>query len=70
MPGLGEMLVAAPAAASLRDQNALARLRQIGDLLAGILIDDDGADRNERESCPRRNAPNNSSLRRAGRDPL
>ena len=44
MPGLGEVLIAAPAAAALRDQDALARLGQIGDLFAGVLIGDDGAD--------------------------
>ena len=47
MPGLGEVLIAAPAAPALRDQDALARLGQIGDLLAGVLIGDDGADRHE-----------------------
>ena len=44
MPGLGEVLIAAPAAPALRDQDALARLGQIGDLFARVLIDDDGAD--------------------------
>ena len=45
MPGLGEMLIAAPAASALRDQDALAGLGQVGDLFAGILIGDNRADR-------------------------
>ncbi len=47
MPGLGEMLVAAPAAPALREQNALAGLGQIGKPLAGSSIGDHGADRHQ-----------------------
>ena len=70
MPGLGEVLVAAPAAATLREQDALARLGQIGELLAGVLIGDHGADGNQPGSCPRRRVPSSSSLRRGGRGRL
>src|SRR5580704_18952413 len=46
MPRLGEVLVAAPAAPALRYQNALARFRQVGYLLAGIFILNNRADGN------------------------
>jgi len=47
MPGLGEVLVTAPSAASLRQQDALAGLGQISQLLPGMLVGDDGADRHQ-----------------------
>ena len=44
-PGFGKVLIAAPAAPAWCDQNPLARLGQIGDHFAGILIGDHRSDR-------------------------
>src|SRR5277367_4446108 len=46
MPGLGEILVAASAASTLRDQNALAGSGQVGDGFAGFVVVGDGAEGN------------------------
>src|ERR1019366_6382693 len=47
MPRFSKILIAAPASTTLREQNALAWPRQIGELLASVLIGDHGANRDE-----------------------
>src|ERR1700756_3370822 len=47
MPGLGKVLIAAAAVASVRDQNALARYGKIGDGLVRMLIVCDRANRHQ-----------------------
>src|ERR1700704_4635178 len=46
VPGFGEMLVAAATLAALRDENALARLAEVGDGFAGFFVVDERADGN------------------------
>ena len=45
VPGLGEMLIAASAAATVHDQYALAGRGQIRDDLAGLVVENEGANR-------------------------
>src|SRR5713101_9795052 len=45
VPGLGEVLVAAPAAPAQRHHAALARGGEVDELLAGLLVGDDRAHR-------------------------
>ena len=46
VPGLGEMLIAAPAASSVDDQDALAGRGEIGERFSGLIVEDQRADRN------------------------
>ena len=46
MPGLGKMLIAAAAASTMRDQNALAGAGEIGDGRAALAVENQRADRN------------------------
>src|SRR5260370_16644054 len=46
VPRLGEVLIAASAAATMRDQYALSRAGEIGNGRAGLVIEDERADRN------------------------
>ena len=43
MPGLGEMLVAAPTTPAVNEDDALSGLGEIGEALAGLLVGNDGA---------------------------
>ena len=49
MPRLGEVLISASATPALSDQHALARLGQVGNLFAGVLIGDDCANRHQQD---------------------
>src|SRR5256885_2655973 len=44
VPGLGEMLIAATAAATVRDENALAGRGEVGERFAGLAVVDHRAD--------------------------
>src|SRR6266705_5233599 len=46
LPRLGKVLIAASAAATMRDQHALSRAGEIGNGCAGLVIEDERADRN------------------------
>src|SRR5260370_18125541 len=46
MPGLRKMLIAASAAATVRDQDALAGRSEIGDSRAALVVEDQRSDRN------------------------
>src|SRR5208282_4097328 len=52
MPGLGEILVAASAAAAFCDQHALAGGGQVGDGFAGLVVEGDRAERNLQDHVP------------------
>ena len=62
--------VAAAAAAAASGEESLAGLREIEELLAGIGIEDDGADRNLQAPFRRPTRRGNPSLRHGRRDRL
>ena len=64
------MLIAAPAVSALRDQHALSRVRQVGDRLAGLLVERDRADRHLQNHVIAGVTRCSSILRRGARDRL
>ncbi len=52
VPGLGEMLVAASAAATLNDENALARGGKVNDNLSRLVVEHESADGNLQNHVP------------------